>query len=37
VEPTSKVYGRKTMPYGSSFNLLFSTISTVLLLISFFR
>lgn len=37
VEHSSKVYGQKTMPFGSGFSLLFSTISTVLLLINYFK
>lgn len=37
VEPTTRVYGRKTMPFGTGFSLVFSTISTTLLLINFFK
>jgi polysaccharide export outer membrane protein len=37
VEPSTKVYGRKTMPFGTGFSLVFSTISTALLLINYFK
>jgi len=37
VEPTTKIYGRKTMPFGTGFSLVFSTISTTLLLINFLK
>ena len=37
IEPSSKIYGNKTMPFGTAFNLIFSTISTTLLLINFFK
>jgi polysaccharide biosynthesis/export protein len=37
IEPTTKVYGRKTMAFGTGFSLLFSTISTALLLINYFK
>lgn len=34
VEPARKVYGAKTMPFSSSFSMIVSTISTVLLLLN---
>ena len=37
VEPTTKVYGRKTMPFGTGFTLTFSAISTTLLLLNFLK
>jgi len=37
VEPTTKVYGRKTMPFGTGFSLVFSAISTALLLINYLK
>jgi polysaccharide export outer membrane protein len=32
VEPLTKVYGKKTLPYGFGFTLAFATISTILLI-----
>lgn len=37
VEPANKIYGRKTMPFGTGFTLVFSAISTTLLLLNFFK
>lgn len=37
VEPSSRVYGNKTMPFGTGFSILFSTISTTLLLLNFLK
>lgn len=37
VEPSTKVYGRKTMPFGTGVGLVFSTISTALLLINYLK
>lgn len=37
VEPTSKVYGFKTMPFGTGFTIIFSSISTTLLLLNFLK
>jgi len=37
VEPTTKVYGRKTMPFGTGVGLVFSAISTALLLINYLK
>ena len=37
VEPTTKIYGQKTMPFGQGFSLVFSVISTALLLINYLK
>jgi polysaccharide export outer membrane protein len=37
VEASSKVYGRKTMPFGTGVSLVFSAISTALLLINYLK
>lgn len=37
VEPGSKVYGQKTMPFGTGVSLVFSAISTALLLINYLK
>jgi polysaccharide export outer membrane protein len=37
VEPKSKVYGQKTMPFGTGVSLVFSAISTALLLINYLK
>lgn len=37
VEPVSKVYGQKTMPFGTGVSLVFSAISTALLLINYLK
>lgn len=37
VEPSSKVYGQKTMGFGSGIGLVFSVLSTALLLVNYFK
>lgn len=37
VEPSSKVYGQKTMGFGSGISLVFSVVSTALLLVNYFK
>jgi polysaccharide biosynthesis/export protein len=37
VEPASKIYGRKSLGFGSGISLIFSAISTALLLISYIK
>ena len=37
VEPSSKVYGQKTMGFGAGISLVFSVVSTALLLINYFK
>lgn len=37
VEPLSRVYGRKTLPYGFGFTLIYATISSLLLFLNLFK
>jgi polysaccharide biosynthesis/export protein len=37
VEPLSRIYGQKTMPFGTGFSIIISSISTTLLLLNFFK